>query len=211
VIEIPKPELLDAGRVSYDDREDFTVEEHRSQSQMLAKALEESCHYADMLWEQLDAVRGYLLDSLPPELRSVGPRAAIGASPTGPDDEAGWQRWTDTFAATVSTLCGAHGDSGFGLSNAHDEARVRRTSLGVHREPGPAGADGVESGDVGAEVGTERAGAGLPSSAASAPGDDRSRPAWRPGPVALAALAGFVLRGVFPRRPCVENGGATSA
>ncbi len=49
--EIPKPELLDPDRVTRDDREDFTPADHRSQAQLLGKALGDSCAYADQLWE----------------------------------------------------------------------------------------------------------------------------------------------------------------
>jgi hypothetical protein len=126
--EIPKPELLDPDRVDRDDREDMSAEDHRSQAKLLAKALEESCGYATQLWEQLDEVRGYLLASLPPDPRMPGPKDTASASPTGPDDEEGWQRWITTFASTTSALCGAHGDSGFGLSRAKEEAQVRRSA-----------------------------------------------------------------------------------
>ncbi len=126
--EIPKPELLDPDRVDRDDREHFTAEDHRSQAQLLAKALGESCAYADQLWAQVNALRGYLLDSLPPDPRTPGPLATAAASPTGPDDEDGWARWIAAFATTTSVLCGSHGDSGFGLSRAREEARLRRTA-----------------------------------------------------------------------------------
>lgn len=126
--EIPKPELLNPDRENRDDREDFTAKDHRSQSQLLAKALGESCAYADQLWEQVNALRGYLLDSLPPDPRTPGPHTTASASPTGPDDEDGWTRWIAAFATTTSVLCGSHGDSGFGLSRAREEARLRRTA-----------------------------------------------------------------------------------
>ena len=122
---IPKPELLDADRISRDDREGMSLEDHRSQAQLLEKALRESCAYADQLWEQLDAVRRYLLDSLPPDPRAPGPHVAA-AAPTGPDDEQGWQNWMTAFADTTSVLCGSHGDSGFGASRARQEAQLRR-------------------------------------------------------------------------------------
>lgn len=126
--EIPKPELLDPDRVDRDDRESTTAEDRRAQSQLLAKALGESCAYADQLWEQVNALRGYLLDSLPPDPRAPGPHTTAGAAPTGPDDDRGWERWIDAFATTTSVLCGANGDSGFGLSRAREEAQLRRTA-----------------------------------------------------------------------------------
>ncbi len=126
--EIPKPELLDPNRADFDDREGMTDHDHRTQAQLLAKALTESCEYADQLWEQVNALRGYLLESLPPDPRSARPHDPTCASPTGPDDEAGWTAWVNAFATTTSVLCGAHGDSGFGLSRAREEARLRRSA-----------------------------------------------------------------------------------
>jgi len=126
--EIPKPELLNPDRVDRDDREEFTGEDHRSQAQLLAKALGESCAYAEQLWDQLNMTRAYLLESLPPDPRTPGAHRTASASPTGPGDERGWERWVNTFANTTSVLCGAHGDSGFGLSRAREEAQLRRTA-----------------------------------------------------------------------------------
>lgn len=145
--EIPKPELLNPDRENRDDREDFTAEDHRSQAQVLATALGESCAYADQLWEQVNALRGYLLDSLPPDPRTPGPHTTAGASPTGPDDDKGWTRWINAFATTTSVLCGSHGDSGFGLSRAREEARLRRTApeLTLHARHPDLGSAAPES------------------------------------------------------------------
>jgi hypothetical protein len=140
VYEIPKPELLNPDRVDRDDREHFTAEDHRSRAQLLATALAESCAYADQLWDQVNALRGYLLESLPPDPRSPGAHPTAPASPTGPDDEDGWRNWIHAFATTTSVLCGSHGDSGFGLSRAREEARLRRTAPALtqpSRDPGP--------------------------------------------------------------------------
>ena len=41
--------------------------------------------------------------------------------------------WIDAFAATTSVLCGSHGDSGFGLSGARQEAQLRRTAPALTR------------------------------------------------------------------------------
>jgi hypothetical protein len=131
---IPKPELLDPDRISRDDREGMSAEDHRSQAQLLETALHESCAYAGQLWDQLDAVRRYLLDCLPPDPRA--PDAHVtGAAPTGPDDEQGWQHWMTAFADTTSVLCGAHGDSGFGASRARQEAQLRRTLPAAEAAP----------------------------------------------------------------------------
>lgn len=155
--EIPKPELLDPDRVDRDDREEMSGADHRSQAQLLAKALGDSCAYADQLWEQLDEVRAYLLASLPPDPRTPGSKGTASASPTGPDDEDGWQRWITTFASTTSVLCGSHGDSGFGLSRAKEEAHLRRSAPVLalqHKYPPPASAAAApaESTTVGAEA-----------------------------------------------------------
>jgi len=139
--EIPKPELLDPDRVDRDDREHFTAADHRSQAQLLAKALGESCAYADQLWEQLNAVRAYLLESLPPDPHSPGAHPTTSAAPTGPDDEDGWLNWIHAFATTTSVLCGSHGDSGFGLSRAREEARLRRTAPDLTTNPRERAAD----------------------------------------------------------------------
>lgn len=125
---IPKPELLNPNRIDRDEREDFTVDDHRSRAELFAKALDESCAYAEQLWEQNNALRAYLLDSLPPDPRAPGVHTTTAASPTGPDDEQGWLDWINAFATTTSVLCGPHGDSGFGLSRARREAQLRRTA-----------------------------------------------------------------------------------
>lgn len=128
---IPRPELLDASRVTSADRDDMTLLEHRTRAQQLDDALQASCDYATQLWQHLDAVRSYLYDSLPSDPRAPGVNPHLGASPTGPDDEEGWQRWINTYATVTSILCGAHGDSGFGLDEARLAARERREAPNV--------------------------------------------------------------------------------
>jgi hypothetical protein len=122
---IPQPELLDPDRINRDAREHFTTDDHRARADLLSQALEDSCAYARQLWETLDAQRSYLLQSLPPDPRTPGTHV-LGASPTGPDDELGWRNWIGAFAAATSALCGSHGDSGFGLSEARAQAQLRR-------------------------------------------------------------------------------------
>lgn len=189
--EIPKPEVLDADRVDRDDREDLSPEDRRSQAQLLAKALAASCDYADALWEQLDVLRGYLLESLPPDPHRAGPHRTAGAAPTGPDDEQGWQRWITAYATTTSTLCGPQGDSGYGLSRARQEAQQRRTSpelLLHHRRPdlGAPGGAGDEPPAAPGGAAAQRSGAGRSG-------------AQRSALVAGVAL-GFALRGLLGRR-----------
>jgi hypothetical protein len=122
---ISEPELLDAGRALDDEREDFTREQHRDRARLFAGALKDSCEYARQLWHELDAVRGYLVRSLP---EPAGRPGSVGraTTPAGPDDEAGWQDWMDTYARVTSVLAGSHGDAGFGAAEARRLARERR-------------------------------------------------------------------------------------
>lgn len=128
--QIPKPQTLDPDR-PLRHRGTHLTEDDQPETELLATALQESCSYADQLWENLNAMRQYLLDSLPPDPRSPETAQAPAAtSPTGPDDEAGWNSWINAFAAITSVLCGPQGDSGFGLSRAHEEAQARRSPPG---------------------------------------------------------------------------------
>ncbi|HEV7206042.1 MAG TPA: hypothetical protein VGN18_15660 [Jatrophihabitans sp.] len=142
---IPTPEVLDPNRVLDNDRGDFTTD-HEARAALLEDALHKSCDYAQQLWDTANAMRAYLMNSLPPDPRTPGPHPTTGASPTGPDDSEGWDRWTDAFAAVTSILCGPHGDSGYGLGEARHAAQLRRTApnlnLAAHlsqtREPDAA-------------------------------------------------------------------------
>jgi len=124
---IPTPELLDPDRMLTDDRDDFTILEHRNRANLLAEALGDSCRYAQALWEQLDEVRAYLVRCLPDDPQRPDARRRATA-PTGPDDDAGWADWMATYAAVTSVLCGPRGDSGFGTDEARAEARARRVA-----------------------------------------------------------------------------------
>jgi hypothetical protein len=126
-IPIPKPQVLDPHRRLVNDEDNFTAN-HEARAVLLQRALETSCAYADQLWDDLNAMRQYLLDSLPPDPHTADGPIATGAAPTGPQDEQGWQNWMTAFAAITSVLCGPHGDSGFGLSRAREEAQRRRTA-----------------------------------------------------------------------------------
>ncbi|HZC72978.1 MAG TPA: hypothetical protein VE442_19935 [Jatrophihabitans sp.] len=125
-IEIPQPQVLDPDRPLRKRGTQFTADD-RPEAKLLHKALYESCDYAAHLWRTLDAMRGYLLASLPPDPRSPDADRSC-ARPAGPDDEAGWQAWIDAFASVSSVLCGPHGDSGFGLGRARQEAQRRRSA-----------------------------------------------------------------------------------
>jgi hypothetical protein len=126
-IAISKPEVLDPHRYLGNDIDNFTAN-HEARAVLLQQALEKSCSYAEQLWNELDAMRQYLLDCLPPAPPAASEPTAAGAAPTGPDDEQGWQNWITSFAAVTSVLCGPHGDSGFGLNRAHEEAGRRRAT-----------------------------------------------------------------------------------
>jgi hypothetical protein len=188
--EIPKPQLLDPDRIDRDDREELTAEDHRSRAQLFATALAETCHYADQLWNQVNALRGYLLDSIPPDPRKPGAHTRTSASPTGPDDEQGWQNWIEAFATTSSVLCGAHGDSGFGLSRAREEAQLRRTApeLTLHaRHPEPAADQQPPAHPA-------------PPQRQARNGQAHSSSSWSPIKVAAATVvAVLTLRGLRPR------------
>lgn len=123
---VRKPQVIDPDRILSDDRDEMTVDQHRTRAQELDKALHESCAYATSLWEHLDAIRQYLFESLPSDPRAPGPHPRSSAAPTGPDDEAGWKAWIATYAAATSILAGPHGDSGLGLSEAKHAAIDRR-------------------------------------------------------------------------------------
>jgi hypothetical protein len=123
---IPRPEVLDPGRVNADEREDMSLDDHRNRASLLAEALQQTSEYATTLWDHLDAVRAYLYDSLPSDPRRPGPDPRASAAPTGPDDQRGWEDWIATYSAVTSVLAGPHGDSGFGLSEAEQAARIRR-------------------------------------------------------------------------------------
>lgn len=123
---IPQPHLLDPDRLLINDRGGFFAD-HEARATELDKALHETCSYAQQLWQTLDSARQYLTECLPPDPR--GPdsmHAPLGAHPTGPEDDGGWNDWMATFAAVSSVMCGPHGDSGYGLKEAEQAATIRR-------------------------------------------------------------------------------------
>jgi hypothetical protein len=132
---IPPPQVLDPGRVLDNDRDDLTAD-HQARAALLEDALQKSCDYAQQLWNTLDELRGYLMGALPPDPRLPGAHSQVSASPTGPDDEQGWQSWVAAYASVSSVLCGPHGDSGYGIGEARHAADQRRNSpaLALHAE-----------------------------------------------------------------------------
>ena len=123
---IPQPAVLDPDRVLTDARKDLTVDDV-TRAEALERALHETCAYAQQLWQSLDEARNYLWNSVPPDPRGTS-AARTGASPTGPDDDTGWESWIAAFARVTSTLVGPQGDSGFGHGEARQAAELRRTA-----------------------------------------------------------------------------------
>ncbi|HZC72636.1 MAG TPA: hypothetical protein VE442_18205 [Jatrophihabitans sp.] len=121
--DIPQPELLDPNRHGA-DRDTMAAADHRDRAERLAAELRQTCAYGQALWAQLQAVRRYLIDSLPRP--ATGGAALDGARPTGQDDLVGWQAWMDAYAGVVSVLEGPHGDSGFARDEASQLVRARR-------------------------------------------------------------------------------------
>jgi hypothetical protein len=120
--EIPQPEVLDPERFG-GNRDSRSFAEHRDLAARLTTELRETCAYARTLWQELDAVRHYLVDSLP---RPAGSgRTLGGAAPTGPHDDNGWRAWVGVYASVVSILEGPRGDSGFGADEARQIMRAR--------------------------------------------------------------------------------------
>ncbi len=126
LVPIPRPDVLDPSRVSLAGKRD-RASGAADDVKILEGALKDAYAYGQALWEEVDALRGYLSDSLPPESRAPGIHA-VGASPTGPDDDDGWHKWAAAFASATSALAGPHGDSGFGRSEAEQAAQKRRSS-----------------------------------------------------------------------------------
>ena len=122
--DIPQPEVLDPERVGTTRDTMGSSRAQHERAELMMDELRESCAYGRALWDQLNAVRHYLVDSLPRPAQSGAPLG--GAHPTDHDDVAGWQAWFDTYAAVVSILEGPHGDSGFGRDEARQIAKSRR-------------------------------------------------------------------------------------
>jgi hypothetical protein len=127
-VPMPMPELLRPVSQVSDNRGDLAdrIERVRRLEEQLAKV----CEYGQLLWHDVDALRHYLLASLPSDPYLPGPHR-LSASPTGPDDEAGWTNWIAAYSEATSVLAGARGDSGFGLHEARHEAQLRRSAPDV--------------------------------------------------------------------------------
>jgi hypothetical protein len=106
------------------------ADDPEQQLQDVRQALANACNYGRDLWRGVDALRSYLLNSLPSDPRRPGLHRTC-AAPTGPDDEQGWQSWMAAYAEAHSVLAGPQGDSGFGVSEAEREAQTRRMAPSV--------------------------------------------------------------------------------
>jgi len=182
---IPTPHVLDPDRILVNDRGAFTAS-HEKRAAALEAALKETCEYAQQLWQNLDEARKYLMNSLPPDPRAPDPHPTASASPTGPDDEQGWEDWITAYASVTSVLAGPHGDSGFGLGEARRAARDRRTA--------PALTPAAEH----PELPPTQPEPGPPPRAEARPAKPNSSIAKIAGMTVTAVL---VLRGLRPRRP----------
>jgi len=126
---IPIPGVLDPERGHLLGNLNAAGDE-KQQLKDMRQALADACGYGRELWRGVDALRSYLLTSLPPDPRTPGLHRT-GAAPTGPDDEQGWQSWMAAYAEAHSVLAGPQGDSGFGVSEAEREAQLRRSAPSV--------------------------------------------------------------------------------
>lgn len=199
---IPEPHVLDPDRILSDEREDFTAEEHRSRAQQLDAALHESCAYGKQLWVDVARARQYLYDSLPPDPRHPAVDR-VGAAPTGPDDEQGWQCWIDAYSELTSVLVGPQGDSGLGVKEARAAAQLRRNAPNARlraahptlmHELAPDG-----GGPAGAQALAREPDPQFPAAGSQA-SSPRSATARR---VAVGVLALLALRGMRLRRPAL--------
>jgi hypothetical protein len=184
---IPVPQVLDPDRILDSNRGSSTADQE-DRAQLLDEALHETSSYAQQLWHDLDAMRGYLLNSLPPDPRSPSPHPTASASPTGPDDDTGWDNWINAYAAVTSVLCGPHGDSGYGLGEGRREANLRRTAPVLRIQ-----AEHPDARDVPAHDGAE--GNELAATKSQDYGRRRTTRA-----VATTVLVLLALRGLRPRR-----------
>jgi thioesterase domain-containing protein len=117
---------LNPDRVLSDKRDEMTLDDHRDRADRLARALEQSCAYGRQLWDELQAVREYLIAALPGDPRTQPTAARRGARPEGVADDSGWADWVRAYADVTSALAGPRGDSGHGLSEARLVEQERR-------------------------------------------------------------------------------------
>jgi len=125
-------------------RGDFVDRDRQNLIPALERCLADLCAYGQQLWNDVNAMRTYLLHDQPPsrwEGQPIGqPQGDLGGDgqPTtttsgeavGAADDAdgpvAWSAWIAAYAAVMSVLAGAHGDSGFGVHEAHRLAGLRQ-------------------------------------------------------------------------------------
>ena len=207
--DIAPPSLLNPERLSIDDRNEMTAEQHADRAEALHRELNATCEYATKLWQALDGMRAYLLEAAPQNPRTVTGEARSAATPTGPDDDAGWESWATAFASISSILVGPLGNETYGRQAAEQEQRDRRLPNTATRDlpaddatnqlgpdggtdgppsdvpvhdvvPGPAGAGGAQGGGGSARQAVAEQAAG-------------ASPVRTAAPIAAGALAGFLL------------------
>ena len=123
---VPMPQILDPDRLPMPERDDMTVDEHRDRAAAVRRELHRTCEYGQALWHTLEAVRQYLVDSLPSEPDADGVVAKPATSPTGKHDDDGWTVWEQVYGAVTSSLAGVTGDAGYGAEEARVIAQHRR-------------------------------------------------------------------------------------
>ena len=194
---IPEPTLLDPERVLVNDRNEFTVD-HLSDAAALERLVHEIRNYAQRLWHELDAVRHYLVETAPEDPRTAAGPVRTGATPTGPDDEAGWARWATAYASVTALLAGPEGDSGYGEQEARREQRDRRLPAATRRDEARA-SDPVDAEPADGGADAKPAPASAPHGAAAGP--------TAPPPLvpAAAAAAAALLVGRFWGRRSVRG------
>ena len=199
--EIAVPSVLNAGRLPIDDRGEFTAEQHKASSDALAQELESTTDYARSLWNQLNEVRAYLLTAAPQNPRMIEGMPRTGAEPTGPGDEAGWQRWTATLAAVTSLLVGPKGNLRYAEQEAVREQHDRRMPADATRDLAPDGTVPEQSRPEAGEPdhSAKHRADGAQDAGATAPAGGGTAGLFRPIPIA-AAVFGFAL-GWAGRRP----------
>lgn len=123
---IPVPNVLNPHRVLSDKRDEMTLVDHQERADRLERALEQSCSYGRQLWDQLEAIREYLIACLPSDPRTQPTAARRGARPEGVSDDDGWAGWVQAYSSVTSALAGPRGDAGHGLSEARLIEQDRR-------------------------------------------------------------------------------------
>jgi hypothetical protein len=164
------PTLLTPDRQVVNSRGDFVDRDRQNLIPALERCVADLCAYSQKLWNDMTAMPTYLLHDQPPsrwEGQQIGqPQGDLGGDiqPTtttseeavGAADDAdgpvAWSTWIAAYAAVTSVLAGAHGDSGFGMHEAHALARLRQ------RMPSALAAAGAEWATVGAVAGLPETG-----------------------------------------------------